>query len=266
MTKPKDFLRPYYDRIFSLIYSKKKTLEIEYEDYNFLFSTNSKEANDWFFPRYRKGQLHEPEISKLLIEHLEEDDIFYDVGSHVGYYSVLAAEICREGKIYCFEIDPDLIPSIENYIDLNSFQNIKIVNSAVSDKSGEFVGFEPRQEENLSTNEITSSGTTLLQTISLSDFAAIREKPNFVKIDVEGNERKVLDGLFREEDMDSLEYLLVEIHPENLSSEDLENTSKTLHSRGFEIKEIEHRKQDTDSYSIRDLSELEENKMIFCSR
>ena len=265
MTKPKDFLRPYYDRIFSLIYSKKKTLEVKHAGYSFLFSTSTEEANNWFFPRYRKGQLHEPEISKLLIENLEDDHVFYDVGSHVGYYSVLAAEVCTEGEIYSFEIDPNLIPSIENHIRLNGFKNLNIVNSAVSDRSGSFVGFEPRQGENLSTNEITSSGKTLTQTVSLRDFASSEEEPDFVKIDVEGNEKKVLEGLF-EDNSENLRYILVEVHPDNVATEDLKAISQLLSGENFELKEIPHRQKDAEIFSIEDLSELEQNKMIFCTR
>jgi len=252
----------WYYKFLKSIYSRKSSLVIEYQDTDFKFDTSTRQSNSWFLPRYRGGKLHEPEISKFLIQEIEKDDVFYDVGAHVGYYSVLAAQKCTNGKVYSFEIDPALIESIKNHISLNNFENVKIVNSAVSDKTGKMISFAPENEGELSTNAIKNQGDVLVQTLALRDFIKQFDKPNFIKIDVEGNEKSVLEGLFRNK-VEKLNKMLVEIHPDQLSKQDKKDIEDLILEKDFQVKIIDHREGKGVENRI---SNLEKNSMVYCWR
>lgn len=47
-----------------------------------------------FDPRYEHSYLngaHEPEVQRLLAEWLRPGDVFYDIGAHIGFFSLIAA-------------------------------------------------------------------------------------------------------------------------------------------------------------------------------
>lgn len=253
----------WYYKFLEAVYSRKSSLVIEYQDTDFKFDTSTRQSNSWFLPRYRGGKLHEPEISEFLIQEIEKDDVFYDIGAHVGYYSVLAAQKCPKGKVYSFELDPALVESIKNHICLNNFENVKIVNSAVSDETGEMISFAPENEGELSTNAIKNPGDVLVQTLALKDFMKDFDRPNFIKIDVEGNEKSVLKGVFSRGKLETLNKMLVEIHPAQLTKEDKKDIEKIIRDRGFQVKVIDHRQGKEVENRI---SNLEKNSMVYCWR
>lgn len=45
-------------------------------------------------------------LTRLMLKILREDEIFYDVGAHVGFYTLLASAISQSGRIYAFEPNP----------------------------------------------------------------------------------------------------------------------------------------------------------------
>jgi predicted RNA methylase len=76
-------------------------------------------------PRYTGGLLHEPSVSRHIAERLQPDDVFVDVGAHVGYFAVLAAKFCK--KVFAFEMQRCLMPLIERNININGFTNVHAI-------------------------------------------------------------------------------------------------------------------------------------------
>lgn len=52
-----------------------------------------------------EGGLHEGEVISVLLPYLRRDTRFLDVGANIGFYSLLAASRCPEGKVFSFEPD-----------------------------------------------------------------------------------------------------------------------------------------------------------------
>ena len=47
---------------------------------------------------------YEPELTHLLIDSLDDGGVFWDIGAHAGYYSMVAAQLVgRSGEIVAFE-------------------------------------------------------------------------------------------------------------------------------------------------------------------
>ncbi|MFB6185877.1 MAG: hypothetical protein ABEI86_03295, partial [Halobacteriaceae archaeon] len=57
----------------------KDELLINHEGLEFEYDTSSLIAKRWFFPRYRDGSLHEPVISRYLLNSMDSESVFFDI-------------------------------------------------------------------------------------------------------------------------------------------------------------------------------------------
>jgi FkbM family methyltransferase len=156
-----------------------------------------------------------------LLKSLREGDIFYDVGSSVGLFSILSSKILKKGKIVSFEPDPDVFSCLRENIQINKLNNIITLPYVISDKK-KAVKLYSKGSGNSSPSIkpvqgfkqfIMVEGNTLDNVIEEERLS----KPDVIKIDVEGSEMKVLSGakrLFssRQRPRD----VFIEIHPRYL--------------------------------------------------
>jgi FkbM family methyltransferase len=136
---------------------------------------------------------YESEKQKAFIKQIKLQDIVYDIGAHVGFYTLLASKLVGDrGKVYAFEPLPRNIFYLKKHISLNKLKNVEIIEAAVSDKEGE----ENFLEGDSYTSKLDSRGSFTVKTISLDNLIKNKKilPPNVIKIDVEGAELKVLLG------------------------------------------------------------------------
>jgi hypothetical protein len=80
---------------------------------------------------------YEPELESFLRDNLKEGDNFIDVGSNIGYFSILASRLIgSEGRVFSFEASPSMLIRLKENININGISNIQIVPKAVSNKQG----------------------------------------------------------------------------------------------------------------------------------
>lgn len=48
----------------------------------------------------------EIKLTSFMIRELRGDDVFYDIGAHIGFYTVLASKMLEKGWVYAFEPNP----------------------------------------------------------------------------------------------------------------------------------------------------------------
>lgn len=129
---------------------------------------------------------------KLFESSLRKGDCVYDVGAHVGYYSVIASCVVGEkGLVYCFEPLPANICLLYRHITLNSLRNVIVVPTAVSDTNGSAL-FE--ENAGSAVGHISPNGSIAVPLVSLDQFVKNSRVPTHLKIDVEGAEFMVLVG------------------------------------------------------------------------
>ncbi|MDH5233056.1 MAG: FkbM family methyltransferase [Gammaproteobacteria bacterium] len=107
------------------------------------FSTEDEYSNNWFYPRYVGGRIHEKNVTNTLIKELASAQCFVDVGTNLGWYTCVASKALPHGKIYGFEMDQLNFDLLKKNIELNECQNVEIFNYAVSDAPGEVVYQRP---------------------------------------------------------------------------------------------------------------------------
>jgi FkbM family methyltransferase len=154
-----------------------------------------------FDPDYCNGQ-HEAWAQDLLRKHLKSGDCFYDVGAHIGFFSLIAARIVgTSGCVIAFEPDRGNAAVFRTNCERNQMPQISLMQAAVWRSSGQ-ISFE-RAEQACSGMEgrVTDGGSAVRETVQVAGIALDAyvfeqggKPPALVKIDAEGGESAVLMG------------------------------------------------------------------------
>jgi FkbM family methyltransferase len=133
-----------------------------------------------------------------LIEHyLEKNDIVFDIGTNMGFYTVwMSRFIDQYGKIHSFEPDNQNYLRLQTNIALNQIEGIVKTNRcAVSDSDGWLKFTEGRDGENHISN-FALDASVEVQSITLDTYLETQgiQHIAYMKIDVEGFELQVLKG------------------------------------------------------------------------
>lgn len=184
------------------IFNKKKFI---YKFQNILLELNLDESMDrsiFFFNYYENKQINFLK-QKIFNGNYE---YFLDIGSNKGLYSLIVANLSKTIKIISFEPIKKTFLKLKRNIKLNSFKNIKIFNFGLSNKnrklkvkalkknniiqSGGFAVASSRDDlKNLHTEKaIFKIGDQIIK---------LERKKIYIKIDVEGHEEFVIDGLVK---------------------------------------------------------------------
>ena len=204
-------------------------------------------VSDNWITKYRARSFNdkEPEMLDWLDINLQKGDTFFDVGANVGIYSVYAALRNPGAMIYSFEPEYSNLHLLKkNIINNNLLENIVPFSIAISDQVGlsylHIQDFTPGAALSTeSTQNITKTsnkkpiwkegiGTSTLDQISDS----FGLQPNLIKIDVDGNEMKILNGgknTLSNPNMRSIIIEMIEGSPNNVA------ISNCLKSYGFKL-------------------------------
>lgn len=147
----------------------------------------------------------EPCLTRLVIQSLRPGDTFVDVGANIGYYTILSSMIVGiGGAVYSIEASPSIYNRLKTNLALNKCPNVRAINAAASCDTGE-IQIWSAKNNNLGHSTIVKelaareghvfeavvSCMPLTEMIPLEQLKAAR----LIKIDVEGAERSVLQGI-----------------------------------------------------------------------
>ena len=192
----------------------------------------------------------EPDTIHWIKEQMVEGDILFDIGANIGTYSVFAASLGV--KVYAFEPESGSYAILNKNIKINSFdKSIKALNLALNDKNIiselNISDFQPGKSSHSFQNPIDQNGKIYEPEFKQSCIGFRLDclisnfnlpVPNHIKIDVDGNEQKVIDGFGEIFNNKCLKSIMVEINMENEEQYDF---AELIMSKGFE-------QIDTDEY------------------
>ena len=151
-----------------------------------------------------KGHHSECKLAMFLVKNLKPGNNFYDIGAHVGYFSLLASHLIgEEGQVVGFEASPDTFELLHK--NCYPYQNIHIENKAVGKDAeqitfyefpvlySEYNSLEKKQYEDREWIKKNQAKEVSIPSVSL-DFYIEENRiiPDMIKIDVEGGEYTVL--------------------------------------------------------------------------
>jgi FkbM family methyltransferase len=80
---------------------------------------------------------YEFEKQILIAKMIKHNTIFFDIGAHVGFYTLLASYLVKDnGLVFAFEPFPRNIEYLEKHLMANGIQNVTLFKAAVSDHTG----------------------------------------------------------------------------------------------------------------------------------
>ena len=138
--------------------------------------------------------LHEFGDMLFLLHFLRSNDLFVDVGSNVGSYTVLASAVCRAHSV-AVEPDPNTMRSLRRNVAINDLDElVTVFELALGSTEGE-VPFTIGQDTG---NRVATSGKKNVRMVDQQRLDALigKDSPSImmIKMDVEGYEEEVLRG------------------------------------------------------------------------
>ena len=133
---------------------------------------------------------------KLLLKKLGQSGVFFDVGSNIGSYTLVASEVAT-ASVFAFEPGRTAFSALKKNIEMNNRSNVKLLNFAVSDQESVLMLTNGQE---IATNKVVNEpeiSQKIVHVKSKTLDQVCREygvQPNIVKIDVEGHDLKVLKG------------------------------------------------------------------------
>lgn len=142
--------------------------------------------------------------------------VIFDCGANIGYVVFYFLKLFPEARITAFEPNPQLFQLLKKNAEENNLQNTKIHDKALWDKKGQipfYINKNPFMGSVLSDRDLSFGKPTEMkvETVLLSDFIK-KEKPDIVKIDVEGAEIQVLHDLTETDTLGIPIQYLIEYH------------------------------------------------------
>ena len=131
---------------------------------------------------------------RLFSETIREGSVVYDIGAHVGFYTLLASVLVGpKGKVVAFEPLPRNIYYLKEHLRLNQCKNVTLVEAAVCEQNGMSCFKESGDSY---TGHLFSKDGIAVKTVCIDDLLSKGEipSPDLLKIDVEGAELSVLSG------------------------------------------------------------------------
>jgi FkbM family methyltransferase len=142
---------------------------------------------------------YEPGTSLVVKALLQPGDTFVDVGANVGYFTLLGSRtVGPTGHVYAFEPVPATRSDLATNLRLNDATNVTVFEHALSNSPGQAT-FSVGPVDHRGTSSLRSLTNSTEQitvaTARLDDLLSVQGKVSLIKIDVEGAELLVLEGM-----------------------------------------------------------------------
>jgi FkbM family methyltransferase len=152
--------------------------------------------------------LWEPDVTRWFQETLRPGQVLVDVGANIGYYSVLGSKLVgNAGHVFAVEAHPRMAELLHRNVIVNALHNVTTLHKAAW-SSHDVLEFHMRRHF-AANSSAGSLGTEGLQTLDdTEDLVKVEAEPlddmlsdapsvDVIKIDVEGAEVQVVNGLVR---------------------------------------------------------------------
>jgi FkbM family methyltransferase len=191
---------------------------------------------------FLNGGRYEEQNLEVLLSFVKEDTVFLDIGANLGFFTLqVGKRVLRRGRVYSFEPHPKLLSLLRWNVHLNGLTGtVSCFPFGLSDQNspakfaypiGHLGGGAVSDLADNADFDIVDSELRRLDDVLGPDFVC-----DLVKIDVEGHELNVLNGMRRVVDNSPEIKILFEKLAPNLGTED--TFEEYFRERGFNLYQV----------------------------
>ena len=166
--------------------------------------------------------MYEPPITRVFQRHLRRGGAVIDAGANWGYFTLMAATACGpDGIVWALEPDPRHFGTLTRNVTCNAFAQVRLLPAAAA-AAGEtltLVGYDDTEANRgvsrvAASHEPAAGGRQFtVEAVTLDAITAAGSRVDLVKIDVEGAEDLVLQGMQAGLAAKRYRAILLELHP-----------------------------------------------------
>ena len=151
-------------------------------------------------PRLWAGQVWEATETHWFVQSIRPGDVVVDVGANVGYYTILGGLLVGEtGRVYAFEPDPVAFEILRRNVALHRLHNVVLEQKAVSNEAGGiqfYIAESNKGDHRIYQPEGEQRASMEVEAVRLDAyFDGVEEAVDFVKVDTQGAEAMILEGM-----------------------------------------------------------------------
>lgn len=182
--------------------------------------------------------IREPECTRIMKEQLKKDMTIAEIGANIGYYALMEASIVgKNGKIYAIEPFPPNYELLKKNIDINLYNDrIELFNLAISNKPGK-TKLYIKDKHNLCNMLESDSDKSYVEveTKTLDEFIKGKKLPDIIRMDIEGFEYYVVEGMKKTLEQCEQCKMFIEVHPFQMYEKglDYKKPLEMLFEKGF---------------------------------
>lgn len=138
-------------------------------------------------------------LRKVAVEYIKEGDITLDIGAMIGYFTIIFAKLVgKNGRVFAFEPHLENFDILKKNIEINHCENVIPIQKAISDRNGKarLYCYTNRGKNIIFHFDDNYNEFAPVETMRLdSYFEKYDGKINFIKIDAEGADMMVVQGM-----------------------------------------------------------------------
>lgn len=183
--------------------------------------------------------IREKSATEIMKNFIQPGDVLLEAGANIGYYVLLEASLLKnKGKIYAIEPEPKNIELLKKNVSLNKLDTlVEVHHMAFSDKSG-VLPLYLSKEANLHSfikPKQKNYQTVMVKMSTIDEFMKKRSDINFIRMDIEGYECKVIDGMKKFLKKKGPLKLFIELHPQLVAKNEMIRLLTILKNSGFKL-------------------------------
>ncbi len=153
-----------------------------------------------------------------------------EIGTGIGFVSLVAQRICGEGNVFCYEANPELEPKIRHNFALNGMTP-NLTMKAVTVDGAPITFF--KSDNIISSSLYDRKRDDQKIVVEAEALADVLEKhdPQALIMDVEGAEIDLLGKV----DLKNIAHIIVELHPHIVGEEAIAALISSLAERGYKM-------------------------------
>lgn len=185
---------------------------------------------------------HEDQFITRMLDALRAGDHVYDIGANIGVISLLLASGAEEVHVDAFEPEPRNAAQLRKNIAINHMDSVIDAHEMALGAEKATLTLYVDGETGSGTHSLVARGDASQSTVAVPvdtavSFAAGHKAPDLVKIDVEGAEVQVLEGMKPLLETRAIRDLFLELHPNLIADQgwDEQKVTTWMMERGYKL-------------------------------